>query len=133
MEVLLLPLSDGEYALEIARTRQVVSALPVEPLPGAPASVLGVANLRGEVVAVLDTARLLGIEPDRGDHHVLVETGRGPCLLTCGGRPRTGVLGDPVGATRVRAARGRYAAADGTEAILLDLEALVAPEVVAQP
>jgi purine-binding chemotaxis protein CheW len=52
----------GEYlcALPINQVRQVVSALPVHPLPGASPELLGLAEFTGEPIAVLDLGRLVG-------------------------------------------------------------------------
>ncbi|HEX9893541.1 MAG TPA: chemotaxis protein CheW [Gemmatimonadales bacterium] len=50
-------------AAPIERLREILLALPVTVLPGAPAAVRGVANVRGTLVTVVDGRRLLG-EPD---------------------------------------------------------------------
>jgi purine-binding chemotaxis protein CheW len=55
-------------AAPIERLREVLPALPLTALPGAPASVLGVANVRGTLVTVVDGRLLLGetdhLDPD---------------------------------------------------------------------
>jgi len=63
-------------AAPIERLREVLPALPLTPLPGAPPAVLGVANVRGTLVTVVDCRRLLG-ESDRAvpDATVLVDLG----------------------------------------------------------
>ena len=47
-------------ATPIERLREVLPALPVTTLPGAPYAVRGVANVRGSLVTVVDGRRLLG-------------------------------------------------------------------------
>jgi purine-binding chemotaxis protein CheW len=48
------------YALEVGSLREIVRPLPITPLPGAPASIEGVTELRGSLLVVVDLARLLG-------------------------------------------------------------------------
>ncbi|HKA66753.1 MAG TPA: chemotaxis protein CheW [Solirubrobacterales bacterium] len=52
------------YALPVERVREIAKIGQITPVPGAPAEVLGVWNLRGDVMAVIDLATLLGL--DRG-------------------------------------------------------------------
>ena len=48
------------YALSVECVLEVTDLRPVTPLPGAPNAVLGVFNLRGNVVPVVDVRALLG-------------------------------------------------------------------------
>jgi purine-binding chemotaxis protein CheW len=55
-------------AIPIAHVVETLRPAAVEPLAGAPPSVLGTATIRGELVPVVDLARLLGVtggEPTR--------------------------------------------------------------------
>lgn len=63
-------------AAPIERLREVLPALPLTVLPGAPGPVLGVANVRGTLVTVVDGRRLIG-ESDRvaPDATILVDLG----------------------------------------------------------
>lgn len=51
------------YAVEIGRIREIVNPLPLIELPRSRASVLGVADYREQVVAVVDLRRLFGLQP----------------------------------------------------------------------
>lgn len=51
---LIVHIADHRCALPLPVVEEVVPAARVEHLPGAPASVLGVLNLRGDVVPVID-------------------------------------------------------------------------------
>lgn len=42
------------YALPILQVREVLAEADIEPVPGAPEAVLGVINLRGAIVSVID-------------------------------------------------------------------------------
>lgn len=50
-----------DYALDIMRLREIITPLPVTPVPRAPAFVEGVIRLRGDVIPVLDLRRRLGL------------------------------------------------------------------------
>ncbi len=61
-----------DYAVDIRSVREVLSRAVIEPVPGAPAIVLGVINLRGQIVTVIDFARWLGRDASTGLGPVLV-------------------------------------------------------------
>lgn len=54
-------LGGEEYALGIKRVREIIGANPTTRLPHAPAHVLGLINLRGEVIPVFDMRRWFGL------------------------------------------------------------------------
>ncbi|BDG06089.1 chemotaxis protein CheW [Anaeromyxobacter oryzae] len=56
-------LGDERYAVEAEYVREVVRPPRLARLPGAPPFLAGVANLRGEIVDVLDIRGLLGVAP----------------------------------------------------------------------
>jgi len=51
------------YGLEILKVQEVLADTEIESVPGSPAVILGVANLRGSIVTILDLRRRLGLEP----------------------------------------------------------------------
>jgi purine-binding chemotaxis protein CheW len=51
---------DENFALPVGQVLEVAELGPVAPVPGAPPSVLGVRNLRGQVLPVIDLAAVLG-------------------------------------------------------------------------
>lgn len=66
--VVVFGLGDESYALETRYVQQVQRFVDVTPLPGAPAHVLGVASVRGTLLAVFDLRVLLGVpRPQLGD------------------------------------------------------------------
>ena len=78
LEVLMFELGDRRYGLLAADVRELVRAVAVVPLPGAPPVVEGVINVRGRVVPVLDVrARLrLPAKPvEPADHLVVARAG----------------------------------------------------------
>jgi purine-binding chemotaxis protein CheW len=54
LEILIFELGGQRYGLPVSAIREIVGAVLPMPLPGAPAVVEGVINLRGSVVPVLD-------------------------------------------------------------------------------
>lgn len=53
--------ADVRYAAEILRVREIINPLPLVLLPGAPPSIVGVADHRGLVVPVLDLRLRFGL------------------------------------------------------------------------
>ena len=133
LPALLLPLGDDLYALELAEVDQVLVPGPPTPLPEALPAVLGVINVRGQVVAVLDLGVLLGLAPvglDAIAAVVVVRLARGPAALAVSAMPWTLGLGEPLGPSALPVARERRRAG-GAVATLLDLEATAGAERVA--
>ena len=65
------------YALEVARIREIVNPLPIIELPRERPFVLGVADYREEVVAVVDLRLLFGLhaqEASRQTKWIILET-----------------------------------------------------------
>jgi purine-binding chemotaxis protein CheW len=54
---------DVEYAVAIGRVKEIANPLRLVALPHAPRSVVGVADYRGEVVAVVDLRARFGLPP----------------------------------------------------------------------
>lgn len=52
-------LNDKLYAVATREVAEVTQTLPVAPLPNAPEWVFGIANLRGEIVTVLNLPKIL--------------------------------------------------------------------------
>ena len=49
------------YGLEILKVQEVLADAEIESVPGAPGVILGVANLRGSIVTILDLRQRLGL------------------------------------------------------------------------
>lgn len=127
MNALLLPVVREWYAIESSWVREVVAAPLLVPLPTAPAAVLGVFNLRGEIVPTFDVARLLGV--GEGPNHpfvVVVETALGPAGLAAHAVPEMGDLGSQLGAADLPGTVARFAV-DGRVATLVAVDELLAP------
>ena len=74
----MVELDGGRYALRIEEVEEVVRAVAVTPLPGVPAVVEGVIDVRGAVVPVLGLRRRFELPlraPTLGDRFVLASAG----------------------------------------------------------
>ncbi|HEU0052651.1 MAG TPA: chemotaxis protein CheW, partial [Longimicrobium sp.] len=78
MEILVFEVEGERYALDTGTVREVVRAVAVSRLPGAPPIVLGVIDVRGILVPVLDLRARFGLPPravDPAEHFVIAEAG----------------------------------------------------------
>ena len=55
-------LKGQRYAVSLASVREVIRPGGITPVPGAPEDVLGIVNLRGQIVPVLDGRRRFGLD-----------------------------------------------------------------------
>jgi purine-binding chemotaxis protein CheW len=59
---------DGEtYGIDVMQVQEVLPMPEITPVPGAPSWIMGIINLRGTVVTVIDTRMRLGINPKAAD------------------------------------------------------------------
>ena len=56
-------LSGETYGINVMQVQEVLRYSEIAPVPGAPSYVLGIINLRGNVVTVIDTRHRFGLEP----------------------------------------------------------------------
>ena len=60
-------LDDETYGIDVMQIREVLRSPDISPVPGAPAFVLGIINLRGNVVAIIDTRSRFSLPPREVD------------------------------------------------------------------
>jgi len=84
-------MSGHTLAVDVSEAREIMTLDTVGAVPGAPAPLLGVANLRGAVLAVVDARSVLSLAPKP------MKTGAAAIVLSAGGLeaavPIDGVLG----------------------------------------
>jgi purine-binding chemotaxis protein CheW len=56
-------LADEKYGVPVSQVREVLRYSEITPVPGAPDYVIGIINLRGNVVTVLDTRKRFALPP----------------------------------------------------------------------
>jgi len=122
------------FAFDVRRVREVALLDRLTAVPAAPPQVVGVANLRGDVLPIVDPERLLGVATRRAGRRLRA-------LVVAGGGAHVGILIDDVlgletfddvleigDASRKRyvaCALGRLRRSDGL-VTLLDADAVVA-------
>lgn len=70
-------LDNEKYGINVMQVQEVLRVTEIAPVPGASAYVLGIINLRGNVVTVIDTRNRFGLsskEPDDNSRIVIIET-----------------------------------------------------------
>lgn len=70
-------LGDEKYGINVMQVQEVLRISEIAPVPGAPSYVLGIINLRGNVVTVIDTRNRFGLpskETDEASRVVIIET-----------------------------------------------------------
>jgi purine-binding chemotaxis protein CheW len=72
-----LRLGAEEYALPVEDVLEVVELGQLAAVPGAPSTVLGIRNLRGQILPVFDLARLFRVEAGGERSRVVVAGGAG--------------------------------------------------------
>lgn len=102
MQVLLLPVGTWTLAAELSACREVVESPRVTPLVNAPPTVLGLVNVRGAAVPVLDTVALLATDArtpgasfaGEPSHVVVVGAAGGPAALALSACPEPMTVDD---------------------------------------
>jgi len=80
-------LADEEYGVEILRVREIIGMMEITPVPKTPDFVLGVINLRGKVIPVVDLRLKFGLpykEPDDRTCVIVVEVANEGTTLQMG-------------------------------------------------
>jgi purine-binding chemotaxis protein CheW len=125
MRVLVVAVNDGFFAVPMATVHQVLRHPKVTRIPLAPAGLLGVVNVRGEIVAFLDTGVLTGsgslVEPPFA---VLVSSDSEMVALAVEDLPIAADFEEPVGPATQPGELGVYSNG-GRLVVLIDIEELV--------
>jgi purine-binding chemotaxis protein CheW len=93
LEVLEFALAYERYALETSLVREVHPLKELTPLPCAPPFILGIINLRGQILAVIDLKRFFNL-PEKG----LSDLNK--VIILRRGRLEVGLLADAVAGVR---------------------------------
>ncbi len=62
--MIVFPVDNEEYAMSIDAVNEVVKIPPIAAIPQTPSYILGVANVRGEVIPIFDLGRRIGTSID---------------------------------------------------------------------
>ncbi|HHI75697.1 MAG TPA: chemotaxis protein CheW [Gammaproteobacteria bacterium] len=76
IQLVTFKLADETYGINVMHVQEVLRITEIAPVPGAPSYVLGIINLRGNVVTVIDTRLRFGLpstETDDSSRIVIIE------------------------------------------------------------
>ena len=90
-----LRVGQEQYALPVDRVLEVAELGDLTPVPGSPSEILGVRNLRGQVIPVLSLATVLGLPAEDPLRIVVVELGDRRAGLAADAIVDVGDLPDP--------------------------------------
>jgi purine-binding chemotaxis protein CheW len=82
-------LDQETYGINVMNVQEVLPCAEIAPVPGAPSFVLGIINLRGNVVTVIDTRMRFGLPP-------LPEDSKARVVVTEADNQIAGILVDSV-------------------------------------
>lgn len=136
-QCLLATIGDEVYAFDLLTIKEILRTAQKERAPGAPDFVAGLINLRGDIVTVVDAARLLGVEDETDDEErrIVVLEGANETLGVQVGNLREVVDYSPTAVQPLqeegtgggsRFIKGLLPLDDGELVIVLDAEALCA-------
>ncbi len=77
IQLVTFKLQEETYGINVMQVREVLRVSEIAPVPGAPPYVLGIINLRGNVVTVIDTRSRFGLpvtERDDASRIVIIES-----------------------------------------------------------
>jgi purine-binding chemotaxis protein CheW len=95
------------YALPVEGVLEVIALGEITAVPGADPAVLGVSNLRGQIVAVVDLAAVLGLRAPHAPQRIVVaEDGGRRVGLAVESVSEVGFVGEPTEEVDVRFLRG---------------------------
>ncbi|WP_422359606.1 chemotaxis protein CheW [Reichenbachiella sp.] len=65
IQLIVFKLGEEEYALPIEQIKEVVLTPRISPMPQTPDYVKGIANIRGNVIAIMDFEQKFGLKPNK--------------------------------------------------------------------
>lgn len=83
-QLVVFTLHEQLYALRLGAVSRIVRVAEITALPSAPDIVLGVVNIQGRIVPVVDLRKRFGLEPrdvELDDHLIVARTSRRPVAL----------------------------------------------------
>ncbi len=72
VDIIAFRLHDQEFCVQTTTIREIRGWAPCTPIPHAPRSVLGVMNLRGSVIPIIDLANKLGMPSTEGNERCAI-------------------------------------------------------------
>ncbi len=74
-QIVVFSLGEEEFAVEISKVREIVRMQPIRRIPGSPAFIEGIVNLRGGIVPIVDLRKRFGVaesDVDREQRKIVI-------------------------------------------------------------
>jgi len=71
-QLVVFRLREEEYAMPIEQVREIINSIPVTKLPDTPSYVVGVINVRGKIISVVDFAAKLGLVENQVSKQIVI-------------------------------------------------------------
>lgn len=74
-QIVVFSLGDEEFAVEISMVREIVRMQPIRRIPGSPAFIEGIVNLRGGIVPIVDLRKRFNVadtEMDKDQRKIVI-------------------------------------------------------------
>src|SRR5690554_4849305 len=72
MQVIVFELEDRHYAIKTDTVEEISKLLDITPVPNAPYYIKGLINLRGNVISLIETSKLLNIETTKPYANIII-------------------------------------------------------------
>lgn len=95
LQVVTFRLGKELYGIDILDVKEVVKLQSIRPLPNAPHYVIGILNLRGEIIPIIDLHRRFKLGGDTGEDRELDELESGFVILRING-VQIGIIIDKI-------------------------------------
>lgn len=89
--ILLFRLADEWYAVEVSDVREIYQEYRITPIPCVPPFILGVVNIRGEIISITDAAKLMRLG------ELSAEPGMAPAIVVQNAECTTAIVVDEIG------------------------------------
>jgi len=91
ISVLLFRLGDEWYAVSVEDVREIYQEYVITPIPCVPDFVMGVVNIRGEIISVTDVARMMRLGA------LTADAGQAPAIVVHNDGCTTAIMVDEIG------------------------------------
>lgn len=72
LEIVIFQAGPFIFGINVMKVREIITMLPLTPLPGTPEAIMGLIELRGEVMTVIDLPMVIGHSREVGDDDRLI-------------------------------------------------------------
>lgn len=72
LEIVIFQSGPFIFGINVMKVREIITMLPLTPLPGTPEAIMGLIELRGEVMTVIDLPMVIGHPREAGDGDRLI-------------------------------------------------------------